>query len=292
MISANVKVLEADKTSPIKIAVHQMCSGIDPQANASAMVDAIAQAADKGAVIYFAPEMSGLLDRDRARAAEHIVGEAESRVLQALIKAAAQYDIWVHLGSIAVQSETVPDRYANRSLVINNQGQIVARYDKMHLFDVDLSTGESWRESNAYVAGEAPVTVDTPLGMMGLSICYDMRFPDLYSHYSRAKVAVITVPSSFTVPTGQAHWHTLLRARAIEAEAFVIAAAQSGSHADGRATYGHSLVIDPWGTVLLDMGQGEGLGFADIDLNRIAEVRAQIPVHANARDIPAGLNTN
>jgi deaminated glutathione amidase len=271
--------------SIVKIAIHQMCSGIDPDANAKAMVDAIGRSAAENAVFYFAPEMSGLLDRDRPRAAVHIVDEVDDPFLKAVIAAASQNNIWVHLGSIAVQSETGKGCFANRSIIIDNHGQIRARYDKMHLFDVDLATGESWRESNAYVAGVAPVIADTPLGPMGLSICYDMRFPDLYSHYSKAKVAAIAVPSSFTVPTGQAHWHILLRARAIEAEAFVIAAAQSGHHADGRATYGHSLVIDPWGSVLLDMGDGEGLGFAEIDLGRIAEVRRQIPVHANARVI-------
>jgi deaminated glutathione amidase len=273
--------------SIVKIAIHQMCSGIDPDANAKAMVAAIGRSAAENAVFYFAPEMSGLLDRDRPRAAVHIVDEADDPVLKAVIAAARQNNIWVHLGSIAVQSETGKGRFANRSIIIDNHGQIRARYDKMHLFDVDLTTGESWRESNAYVAGEAPVIADTPLGPMGLSICYDMRFPDLYSYYSRAKVAAIAVPSSFTVPTGQAHWHILLRARAIEAEAFVIAAAQSGHHTDGRATYGHSLVIDPWGSVLLDMGDGEGLGFTEIDLGRIAEVRGQIPVHANRRVIQA-----
>jgi deaminated glutathione amidase len=269
----------------VKIAMHQMCSGIDPAANAAVMVDAIGRSSSAGAKFYFAPEMSGLLDRDRPRAAAHIVPEADNPVLKAVIAAAEYNNIWVHLGSIAVQSETSEGRLANRSIVIDNHGHIRARYDKMHLFDVDLATGESWRESNAYDAGEAPVIVDTPLGAMGLSICYDMRFPDLYSHYSKAKVAAIAVPSSFTVPTGLAHWHILLRVRAIEAEAFVIAAAQSGGHADARATYGHSLVVDPWGSVLLDMGNGEGLGFAEIDLERIAEVRSQIPVHANARVI-------
>jgi deaminated glutathione amidase len=268
----------------MKVAVHQMCSGIDPCANVAAMRDAIGIAADNGADMYFAPEMSVLLDRDRARARENIVAEETSEDLKALQLAASQHNIWVHIGSLAVSSDAT-GLFANRSIVIDNTGKIRARYDKMHLFDVQLSTGESWRESNAYLQGQAPVITDSPLGPMGLSICYDMRFPDMYSAYSKRQVAVIAVPSSFTVPTGQAHWHTLLRARAIEAEAFVIAAAQSGRHADGRETYGHSLVIDPWGTVLLDMGEGEGMGYAEIDLLRIDEVRAQIPVHANRREI-------
>jgi predicted amidohydrolase len=178
---------------------------------------------------------------------------------------------------------------ANRSLVIDDEGVIRARYDKMHLFDVDLSTGESWRESNAYVPGDGPVIADTPIGPLGLTICYDMRFPDLYSALSKAGIDALAIPAAFTVPTGRAHWHTLLRARAIEAQAFVIAAAQTGNHEDGRQTYGHSLVVDPWGDVLLDMGEDEGLGFAEIDLDRIREVRSQIPVHANRRDITAAV---
>ncbi len=163
---------------------------------------------------------------------------------------------------------------------------IRARYDKMHLFDVDLATGESWRESSAYRAGDRPVVADTPLGKMGLTICYDIRFPDLYSMLSQSGATIFAVPAAFTVPTGKAHWHVLLRARAIESAAFVIAAAQTGKHEDGRETYGHSLVIDPWGEVLLDMGSEPGLGFAELDLDRVTEVRAQIPVHLNRRDIP------
>lgn len=269
----------------LKVAIHQMCSGIDPVANAEIMVRAIEQAAKARAGFYFAPEMSGLLDRDRKRAAAHIVAEQQNPVVLTLKDAARANRIWIHLGSIPILAENGSGKFANRSLIINDTGEIVARYDKMHLFDVDLATGESWRESSAYVSGAGPVVTETPLGPMGLTICYDMRFPALYAALGREGVSVIAVPASFTVPTGKAHWHTLLRARAIEAEAFVIAAAQSGHHADGRATYGHSLVVDPWGEILLDMGEGEVLGFADIDLGRIAEVRAQIPVHANRREI-------
>ena len=153
------------------------------------------------------------------------------------------------------------------------------------MFDVELAGGEHWRESSVYDAGSEAVAVETPLGLLGLTICYDLRFPDVFSALARAEVAAIAVPAAFTVPTGKAHWHTLLRARAIEAQAFVIAAAQSGHHEDGRSTFGHSLVVDPWGEVLLDMGEGEGLGFAEIDLTRIADVRSQIPVHANRRAV-------
>lgn len=268
----------------MKIAVHQMCSGIDPAQNVNSMTDAIYQTSSGGAVMYFAPEMSLLLDRDRNRAREHIVDESASAGLERLKQAARDAAIWVHVGSMPVLHPE-SGKFANRTLVIGPDGEIRARYDKMHLFDVDLATGESWRESSAYEGGKAPVIVDTPLGRMGLTICYDMRFPDLYSVLSRSGADIFAVPAAFTVPTGKAHWHVLLRARAIESEAFVVAAAQSGTHEDGRKTHGHSLVVDPWGEILLDMGDGEGLGFAEIDLHHMAEVRAQIPVHKNRRDI-------
>ena len=268
----------------MKIAVHQMCGGIDPERNCADMVDAVYQSSGQGAVMYFAPEMSLLLDRDRERARKHIVDESAVIGLKRLAGVAKDAGIWIHIGSIPVLHES-NGKFANRTLVIAPDGEIRARYDKMHLFDVDLSSGESWRESAAYNGGDGPVAVATPLGLMGLTICYDLRFPNLYAALIEATVDVIAVPAAFTVPTGKAHWHTLLRARAIEAEAFVIAAAQSGLDEDGRQTYGHSLVVDPWGEILLDMGDGEGLAFAELDLNRISEARAQIPVHKNRREI-------
>ena len=270
----------------MKIAIHQMCSGIEQARNLTEMVNAIAKSAADGACMYFAPEMSVLLDRDRKRARQQIFSEAESSAIAELQKAAATAGIWVHLGSLPVAHETGGGMIANRSIIIDSTGTVVARYDKMHLFDVDLAAGESWRESNAYVAGNSPVIVDAPIGQLGLTICYDLRFPDLFSALSRAGISALAVPAAFTVPTGRAHWHSLLRARAIEAEAFVIAAAQSGMHEDGRETYGHSLVVDPWGDVILDMGEDEGLAVVEVNLDRIQEVREQIPVHANRRDIP------
>jgi deaminated glutathione amidase len=267
-----------------RLAVHQLCSSTDPIQNAVDMVAAIQEAAANGAQMYFAPEMALLLDRNRMRAAPHIVDEAANLHLKQLQETAKAAGIWVHMGSAPVRVSD--DRYANRTLLIDNEGQVRARYDKMHLFDVDLASGESWRESAVYRPGNELVLVTTPLGAMGLTICYDLRFPDLFSRLSRAGADVFAVPAAFTVPTGKAHWHTLLRARAIESAAFVVAAAQVGTHEDGRQTYGHSLVIDPWGEVLLDMGTEIGLAIVDIDLDRIAEVRAQIPVHLNRRDIP------
>ena len=269
----------------MKIAVHQMCSGVDPSRNASAMAAAIADAAANMAAFYFAPEMSLLLDRDRTRAKQNIMLEADNPAIRIICKAAADAGIWVHIGSLPVVFEQDQTRFANRTLVIDSKGIIRARYDKMHLFDVSLDSGENWRESAAYAPGNHATVVDTPFGLMGLTICYDMRFTDLYSALAKAGSQFLAIPAAFTVPTGTAHWHTLLRARAIESQAFVIAAAQSGDHEDGRKTYGHSLVVDPWGEVLLDMGEGEGLGFVKLNLARIAEVRGQIPVHANRRDI-------
>lgn len=270
----------------MKIAIHQMNSGVDPAVNRAAMDIAIRSASNQGAHFYFAPEMSLLLDRNRERGRIHIQHESANRHIAALCDTAREAQIWVHLGSVPVLSEDGSGRFANRTLLIDPAGQIVARYDKMHLFDVDLGTGESWRESNAYAGGSHPVLAQSPLGPLGLTICYDMRFPDLYSQLAKAGARAFAMPAAFTVPTGKAHWHVLLRARAIESAAFVIAAAQSGGHEDGRETYGHSLVIDPWGEILLDMGDGEGLGFVEIDLSRVDEVRAQVPVHLNRRVIP------
>ena len=270
----------------MRIALHQMTSCIDPMRNASDMQDAIAKAADDGAVMYFAPEMALLVDRDRARARKYMADESHSMALQSLIAAAARHRIWVHIGSMPILNDGA-DKLANRSIIISPDGAIAARYDKMHLFDVDLASGETWRESSAYLGGEQPVVVQTPLGQMGLAICYDMRFPDLFSAYAKSGVDVLTLPSAFTVPTGEAHWHTLLSARAIESAAFVIAAAQCGVHEDGRQTYGHSLVVDPWGSILLDMGDLPALACVDLDLDAIKRVRQQIPVHANRRNIPS-----
>ena len=267
-----------------RIAVLQMTSGIDPAGNAAAIVQAVGAAAMGGATMLFTPEMSGLLDRERARAAPHIVPEGANPVLAAVRDAAAAAGIWVAIGSLAVARED--GRWANRAFVIDGGGAIAARYDKIHMFDVDLSTGESWRESAAYAPGEAVVTVATPLGRLGLTICYDLRFPALYEALGRERCDIIAIPAAFTVPTGQAHWHVMQRARAIEASAFVVAAAQAGHHADGRDTFGHSLVVDPWGEVLLDLGgEGAALGFAELDPSRIAEVRAQLPSLANRREI-------
>lgn len=267
-----------------RIALFQSCTGIDPAANAEALAAAIGEAADGGAAMLFTPEMSGLLDRDAERAAANLRAEEEDEVLAACQEAAKRHGLWLHLGSLAVRTDE--QKLANRTFVIDPTGAVRARYDKIHLFDVDLPTGESWRESAVYRPGDGAVVVEgTPVGRLGLAICYDLRFPALFSRLAEAGAETVALPAAFTVPTGRAHWEVLLRARAIEAGAFVVAAAQSGRHADGRETYGHSLVVGPWGEVLLDMGEATGVGFADIELARVQDVRRRIPSLSHRRPI-------
>ena len=270
-----------------KVALFQATSGIDPAANGDALASAVEAAAAGGAKMLFTPEMSGLLDRDRARMAGKVAREEEDRVLGQVREAAAKAGLWVHLGSLAVRATS--DKLANRGFVIDGGGEIRARYDKIHLFDVDLPTGESWRESASYQPGEKTVIVrDTPVGALGLTICYDLRFPALFAALAEGGAEVISVPAAFTVPTGEAHWHLLLRARAVEAGLFVVAAAQGGTHEDGRATFGHSLAVGPWGEVLLDMGSAHGtVGFVELDRERIAEVRSRVPALTHRRPIAA-----
>jgi deaminated glutathione amidase len=269
-----------------KIAVLQMTSGIDPEINFAVIADAAHQAKGEGAAMLFTPEMSLLLDRNRARAAEHIAAQDQSQYVPRFAALADETGVTIALGSMAVRHEA-GEKNANRSMLFAPHAGTPVTYDKIHMFDVDLASGESWRESNAYEAGRAVVTVEgTPVGRLGLAVCYDLRFPALFGALGDRACDAIAVPAAFTKPTGAAHWHVMLRARAIEASAFVIAAAQVGSHEDGRETYGHSLVVDPWGEVLLDMGgEAPGLAFCDIDLTRIAEVRAQVPALANRREI-------
>lgn len=269
----------------MKIALLQMTSGIDPAENARTIADAAAEASRNEVVMMFTPEMSGLLDRDRTRGRASVSDERSDMVLKTAREAAAAHRIWISLGSLAIAGARDGERLVNRSFLIDDKGNIAARYDKIHLFDVDLPTGETWRESAAYAPGERAVLAATPVGMAGLTVCYDLRFPDLYAALTAAGATVLTVPAAFTVPTGQAHWHLLLRARAVEGGAFVVAAAQTGLHADGRETFGHSLVVDPWGNVLLDMGTTPGLGYCTLDLGDVDSVRSRIPAIAHRRAI-------
>lgn len=266
-----------------------MTSGIDPNVNYAAIERAAESAAANGASTLFTPEMSVLLDRDRDRASNWIESDGPAQLAKRLSDISLKLGIDIALGSMPVRREG--GRWANRAMYFGRKGDgglPPITYDKIHMFDVELSTGETWRESSAYEPGSEVVTVDgTPLGRLGLTICYDLRFPALFQELGSRGCDAIAIPAAFTVPTGKVHWHVMLRARAIEASAFVIAAAQVGKHEDGRETHGHSLVIDPWGEVLLDMGgEKPGLAFCDIDLARIAEVRAQLPSLANRREMP------
>ncbi|WP_116090117.1 carbon-nitrogen hydrolase family protein [Sphingomonas crusticola] len=269
----------------MRATVFQANTGVDPLLGTRALVEAAERAAGEGADMLFTPEMSAVLDRDRVRAAGSIVTEDEDVALAAMRETAAKHGLWIHLGSLAVRDANDDGRYANRGYVIDASGAIRARYDKIHLFDVDLPDGQSIRESAAYKPGDQAVVVDTPWGRLGLSVCYDLRFPDLFRALSDAGATMLSVPAAFTVPTGKAHWHVLLRARAIEAGAYVIAAAQSGRHADGRQTFGHSLVVDPWGEVLLDMGDKQGVSMVELDLAKVTDARSRIPVLHHRRAI-------
>ncbi len=267
-----------------KIAIFQARTGIDQAKNAETLVDAIRQAASGGAAMLFTPEMSGLLDRDSERARQNVRSADEDPALAACRQACRENGLWMHLGSVAVTAED--GKFANRGFVIDSSGNVRASYDKIHLFDVDLPTGESWRESNVYRGGSEAVVVEgTPAGKLGLTICYDLRFPALFQSLTDAGAEVVSVPAAFTVPTGKAHWEILLRARAIEAGVFIVAAAQCGQHEDGRQTYGHSLLVDPWGTILLDMGEATGIGFGEIDLGKVADVRSRVPAIDHRRTI-------
>jgi predicted amidohydrolase len=267
-----------------RVAIFQSRTGIDPAANAEALVSAIGEAADGGAQMLFTPEMSGLLDRDSERARQSVKPVEDDPVLASCREACARKGIWMHLGSLAVASDG--GKFANRGFVIDSTGDIRASYDKIHLFDVDLPTGESWRESNVYSGGSESVVVDgTPVGKLGLSICYDLRFPQLFQSLTDAGAEVVSIPAAFTVPTGKAHWEILLRARAIEAGVFVVAAAQSGRHEDGRETYGHSLLVGPWGEIMVDMGETVGVAFGEIDLGKVADVRSRVPAIKHRRRI-------
>jgi predicted amidohydrolase len=268
-----------------RIALVQSNTGVEPAANLGRLREAVEAAAKGGAEMLFTPEMSGLLDRDSARAAGKLRPEDQDEVLAGCREAAREHRIWIHVGSLAVLGEG--GKVANRGFVIDREGKVRARYDKLHLFDVDLPTGESWRESNVYSAGGGVVLVNaTPVGKLGLTICYDLRFPGLFARLAESDADVIAVPAAFTVPTGRAHWHVLLRARAIEGGLVIVGAAQGGRLEVGRQTFGHSLVVDPWGEVLLDMGEEPGVGFAEIDLKRISDVRSRIPALSHRRPIP------
>jgi deaminated glutathione amidase len=253
----------------------QMRSGRDMGANRDAAVAGVREAAGRGAAYVQTPEMTSLVERSRERLFAQVTTEAEDMTLAALRDVARETGTVVQIGSIAVRAG---DKIANRAYLVGGDGAVIASYDKLHLFDVDLPSGERWRESATYSGGACAVVAATPWAMLGLTICYDIRFPGLYRALAEAGAEILTAPACFTRQTGEAHWHILQRARAIETGSFVISAAQGGLHEDGRETFGHSMIVDPWGRVLADAGGSEpGVILAEIDVAQVADARTRIP---------------
>jgi deaminated glutathione amidase len=267
--------MTAAKPSTFKVGLIQMRSGLDPQGNLTAALHAIDEAKRAGADYVQTPEMTNILALKRDDLFAKIVGEEHDLTLTTLREVARKLSIYIHIGSLAIKAS--PEKAVNRSFLIDRKGDVAARYDKIHMFDVDLAGGESYRESNNYRAGELAVVADLPWGRLGLTVCYDLRFPALYRALAEAGASFLAIPSAFTKQTGEAHWHVLQRARAIENGCFVLAAAQGGRHENGRDTYGHSLVVDPWGKIVAEGGIEPGVIMAEIDPAQVAAARARIP---------------
>ena len=256
-------------------AMIQMRSGLDPAANLAAALKLIDEAKAAGADYVLTPEMTNILAAKREQLFAKIVAEEQDTTLTTLRDVARKLAIYIHIGSLAIKAS--PEKAANRSFLIDRRGEVVARYDKIHMFDVDLAGGESYCESNTYRPGELAMIADLPWGRLGLTVCYDLRFPALYRALAEAGASFLAIPSAFTRQTGEAHWHVLQRARAIENGCFVLAAAQGGKHENGRETYGHSLVVDPWGRILAEGGTEPGVVMAQIDPSEIVAARSRIP---------------
>jgi len=253
----------------------QMRSGRTPAANLDAAAKLVGEAKAGGADYVQTPEMTNIMEAGREALMTAIEPEERDASLAAFREMARRHALWLHIGSLALK--VGPDRAANRGFLIGPDGAIVARYDKIHMFDVDLADGESYRESRNFAAGEHAVAADLPWGRLGITICYDLRFPALYRALAEAGSIFLAIPAAFTRQTGEAHWHTLNRARAIENGAFVLAAAQGGRHENGRDTFGHSLVVDPWGRILAEGGAEPGVVMAEIGPAAVAAARARIP---------------
>jgi predicted amidohydrolase len=263
-------------TQILRVAIAQMCSADTHEANIATVTALAAEAAGGGAELLALPEVAGLMNRKPETSARQVVAAKDDPFIAACRDLAAKHGLWIHTGSTPVRG---PDgRFLNHATLIDATGGVVAEYDKIHLFDVALEGQTPIGESKRFAPGPRAVLAQTPWGPFGLSICYDLRFPYLYRAYAQAGAVLMFIPSAFTVPTGQAHWEVLLRARAIETGSFVLAAAQAGQHADGRQTYGHALAVDPWGAVLADLGsQAPCLRLIDLDLAAVTRARAQIP---------------
>jgi len=261
--------------STLRVGFIQMRAGRTPAANLDGAVALIDAAKRDGAEYVQTPEMTNIMEVKRDSLFAAIVPEEQDASLAGFRELARRHVIWVHVGSLAIKVS--PERAANRSFLIDPRGDITARYDKIHMFDVDLANGESYRESRSYQPGELAVVADLPWGRLGLTICYDLRFPALYRALAEAGSTILAIPSAFTRQTGEAHWHILNRARAVENGCFVLAAAQGGRHENGRETYGHSLVIDPWGQILAEGGVEPGVVMAELDLSAVGAARARVP---------------
>jgi len=269
------------------VAVLQMRSGMDPERNADDFEALVREAASKGAVYVQSPEMTGALVRDRAALKAMLKPQEEDIIARRASALAAELGIFVHVGSTAIGR---PDgKVANRAFLFGTDGALIATYDKIHMFDVDLDNGESWRESSTYEPGTTATVVDLPFARLGMAVCYDVRFPQLFRAQALAGAQVLTMPAAFTRQTGEAHWHVLQRARAIENGAWVVTAAQGGKHEDGRETYGHSLIIDPWGVVVAEADHADPCAVvAEINTDASAQARQKVPNLKNARAFEVG----
>jgi predicted amidohydrolase len=273
--------MSAAPSSAFKVGLVQMRSGVDPPANLAAALASVEAAADAGADYVLTPEMTNIMEIKREKLFAAIADEEHDPTLAALRAAARKLSIFVHIGSLAVKVSA--DKAANRSFLIDRRGDVVARYDKIHMFDVDLANGESYRESRSYRAGDLAVVADLPWGRLGVTVCYDLRFPALYRALAEAGASFLSIPAAFTKQTGEAHWYVLMRARAIENGCFVFAAAQGGKHENGRETFGHSLVVDPWGQIIAEAGTEPGVIVAEVDPAQVAAAHSRIPSLLNGR---------
>jgi predicted amidohydrolase len=262
-------------TGTFRVGLIQMRSAREPQVNIEAAAKLIGEAKEGGADYVLTPEMTNIMELSREKLFATIVPEENDPSLATFRELARALGIYVHIGSLAVKVS--PDKAANRAFVIDRKGDIVARYDKIHMFDVDLANGERYRESRSYRAGDLAVVADLPWGRLGVTICYDLRFPALYRALAEAGASFLAIPSAFTKQTGEAHWHVLMRARAIENGCYVLAAAQGGRHENGRDTFGHSLAVDPWGRIIAEGGTEPGVVFADVDPAEVSAARAKVP---------------
>jgi deaminated glutathione amidase len=263
------------KTATFRVGLVQMRSGRVPEDNIGAAIKLIGEAHAGGAQYVQTPEMTNVMELGRDNLMAAIVPEESDAGLAAFRELARKLALWLHVGSLAIKVSS--DKAANRSFLIDPKGDIVARYDKIHMFDVDLANGESYRESRNFRSGELAVMSDLPWGRLGLTVCYDLRFPALYRALAEAGASYLAIPAAFTRQTGEAHWHVLIRARAIENGSFVLAAAQGGTHENGRETFGHSLAVDPWGRVIAEGGTEPGVVFAEIDPAEVTAARSRIP---------------